>query len=407
MRLRRGTPAFRALCATLFAAGYSIFSLLYCAQALLPSFAQVFGLTPAQSSLSVSSATIAVAVSIIISGSLSDSFGRRALILGALFSAALLTLAAALAPNWSLLLATRALMGLALGGMPSVLIAYVSEEVEVESVGLATGIYISGSVFGGMSGRLIAGLLADFWNWRVALAVLGSVSLVGALYSAYALKPSTQFAPQSMTAQERLRRYLRPLQDEGLPWIFLAGALQMGGFITVYNYIGFRLLLPPYSLRPALVSLIFVLYLVGMASSTWAGSLAGRHGRRRLYWPAVALMFGGIALTLAKPLSLVAAGMGLMTFGFFGAHSLASSWVGLRGRECRAQAASLYLFGFYVGSSIAGWLGGYAWAAKGWPGVAAMVLGMQGVAFVIALRLARLAPLPRSPAGIDPLAAAN
>jgi MFS transporter, YNFM family, putative membrane transport protein len=149
------------------------------------------------------------------------------------------------------------------------------------------------------------------------------------------------------------------------------------------------------------------LYLFGMLSSTWAGALTGRFGRRHLYWPAVALMLGGVLLTLSTPLWVIAFGVGVMTFGFFGAHSLASSWVGVRGGECRAQAASLYLFGFYLGSSVAGWAGGLAWSRCGWNGVAGMVIAMVTGAFVIALRLSQLPPLPRTPAQIEPLRAAN
>jgi YNFM family putative membrane transporter len=407
MSLQRGTPAFRAFCATLFAAGFSMFSLLYSAQALLPAFVEQFHVSPAQSSLAVSCATAAVAVSIFLSASISDAAGRRAMIVGALFGSALLTLVSALLESWHLLLLCRALMGLTLGGMPSVLIAYMSEEVHVDSVGLSTGLYVSGSVCGGMFGRLVAGLLADAYDWRVALAVLGVISLLGAVYSWRALPPSRNFKSQRAAGQERLRRYLRPLQDEGLPWIIVNSFLLMGGFITVYNYVGFRLQRAPYYLGQSAVAWIFSLYLVGMLSSAWAGSLAGRYGRRRLYWPAVVLALAGVILTLAAPLGWVVAGLGLLTFGYFGAHSLASSWVGLRGGECRAQAASLYLCSMYAGSSIAGWAGGFVFSARAWPGVAGMVIVMLCLALAIALRLTRISPLPRAPAAIDPVAASN
>ena len=407
MSLQRGSPAFRALCVTLFASGFSMFSLLYSAQALLPAFVNYFHVSPAESSLAVSFATAAVAVSIFISASISDAVGRRTMIVGALFSSALLTLVAARLDSWRLLLLCRALMGFTLGGMPSVLIAYMSEEVHVESVGLSTGLYISGSVCGGMFGRLSAGLLSVAFVGRVALAVLGVISLTGAVYSWRALPPSRNFRPQVLSGQERLRRYLRPLQDEGLPWIFVNSFLLMGGFVTLYNYVGFRLQRAPYLLSQGAVAWIFALYIVGMFSAAGAGALASRYGRRRLYWPAVALMLCGVVLTLAAPIGWVAAGVGIATFGYFGAHSLASSWVGLRGGACRAQAAALYLCALYAGSSVVGWLGGFVFSAHGWPGVAGMVIALTLVALGIALRLTRITPVPRTPGGVDPVAASN
>ncbi len=407
MQLQRGSRAFRELSVAAFAAGFSIFSLLYAAQALLPALVEHFQISPAESSLAVSFATAAVAVSILLSGFVVDSLERRSLIIVAMALSSLLTLVTAITPSWHLLLACRALMGLVLGLLPPVIIAYLSEEIEHASLGFATGVYISGSVFGGMAGRLVAGLLTDAFNWRVAFAVLGSASLLGALYSARALPRSRNFVKRTEPLLRSLRRYRAPLRDAGLPWIFMAGALLMGSFITVYNYIAFRLLQAPYSLSQATVSWIFALYLLGMLSSAGAGALTGRYGRRHMYWPAVGLMLVGVTCTLASPLWIIVLGIGMMTFGFFGAHSLASSWVGIRGGSHRTQAAALYLAGFYVGSSLAGWIGGFAWSSHGWPGVGGMVVGMVSIAFLIALRLARLPPLPRTLAQVEPLRAAN
>jgi YNFM family putative membrane transporter len=277
----------------------------------------------------------------------------------------------------------------------------MAEEIDPDSLGLATGVYIAGSVFGGMSGRLVAGLLADYLSWRVALGTLGTVSLCGAAYCLVSLPPSQQHRPQHRAPSEIGRRYLQPLQDAGLPWIFFGGFLLMGAFVTLYNYMTFRLLAAPYRLSQSAASWIFSIYLIGMASSTIAGALAGRLGRRKLYWPAVSLMLVGVLCTLAGSLWIVVPGIGLVTFGFFAAHSLASSWVSLRGRECRAQAASLYLCSFYLGSSVAGSLGGLVWSRHGWNGVVLMVALMVAGAFLVSLRLARLPPLPRGPVATD------
>jgi YNFM family putative membrane transporter len=407
MQLQRGTRAFRELTVAAFAAGFSIFSLLYAAQALLPALAAEFRVSPATSSLAVSFATAAVALSIAVSGFVVDALERRSLILAAMTASAALTLLTAATHSWPLLLACRALMGLALGLLPSALIAYLAEEVEGRSLGFATGVYIAGSVFGGMAGRLLAGLLVDVYSWQAAFAVLGSMGLLGALYSAHALPRSRHFVKRRLPLPESARSYLVPLRDPGLPWIYLAGALQMGGFITVYNYVAFRLLQPPYALRQATVSLMFALYLLGMVSSSLAGSLTSRFGRRHLYWPLVALTLCGVACTMASPLWMIVLGVAIMTFGFFGSHSVATSWVSVRGMTNRTQSAAWYVFGFYVGSSVAGWIGGYAWSAYGWNGVGVMVLLLVSAAFLIALRLARLPPLPRTPHEVNALRAAN
>jgi YNFM family putative membrane transporter len=166
----------------------------------------------------------------------------------------------------------------------------------------------------------------------------------------------------------------------------------MGAFVTTYNYIGFRLAAPPFSLSQATIGLVFVIYLVGAVSSTAMGELAGRFGRRRVIGPAIVLIPIGVLTTLPDSLPLAILGVGLVTAGFFGAHSIASSWIGLRAERAQAQASALYLFFYYAGSSLAGTIGGWVFARGGWPGVAAFVGALSALALVVAVKLARVPP---------------
>ena len=129
----------------------------------------------------------------------------------------------------------------------------------------------------------------------------------------------------------------------------------MGGFVAVYNAGTFRLEAAPYALSPALAGLVFLAYLLGSASSPTAGALAERFGRRLVVPAAVGLMAAGIALTLPAPLWCVVLGLCVLTTGFFAAHGVASGWVAARaqlGGRAVGQAASLYSFWYYVGSSV-------------------------------------------------------
>lgn len=394
--IARGTPAFRRTNLALFLAGFSTFALLYCAQPLMPLFSAAFGLGAAASSLSLSLSTATLAVSMLVASSLSEALGRKPVMVASLLASAALTVAAAFAPGWHALLALRTLEGMALSGLPAVAMAYVGEEMEKESLGLAMGLYIGGSALGGMGGRLAAGILADLLSWRLALGGIGAFCLLAGLLVWASLPPSRNFRSRPLALTSLLARFAEHFRDAGLPWLFAQGFLLMGSFVTLYNYIGYRLLAPPYGLGHGTASLVFTVYLVGIVASAWVGHLASRLGRRKVLWATIALMLAGLALTLSAPLPLVVAGMALFTFGFFGAHSIVSSWVGLRAVEGKAQAASLYLFFYYLGSSLIGPLGGLLWAAHGWPGVAALLSALLAAALLAALRLARLQPLPQN-----------
>jgi YNFM family putative membrane transporter len=105
----------------------------------------------------------------------------------------------------------------------------------------------------------------------------------------------------------------------------------------------------------------------------------------------LALAFVGIVVTLASPLPLVILGVAMLTAGFFGAHSVASGWVSRRARVARAQATGLYLFFFYLGSSVVASLSGLAWSGGGWLGVASVACMLLVVAIAIAVALYRSA----------------
>ncbi|MGC1549499.1 MAG: MFS transporter, partial [Rhodanobacter sp.] len=306
--IRHGTPAFRHTNLALFAAGFATFGLLYCVQPLMPEFSHHYGVSAATSALSLSLTTGVLAFAMLFAGGLSDAWGRKSIMVLSLLSSAVLVLITAFMPSWSALLIVRTLLGLTLSGLPAVAMTYLSEEMHVESIGLGMGLYISGSAVGGMGGRLISGVLADFFGWRVGVGVVGVIGVLAGLVFWWALPPSRHFIAQPLRWRTLLGRFTGMFRDRGLPWLFVEGFLLLGAFVTVYNYLGYRLLAPPYNLSQAVVGLIFSIYLVGTFSSAWMGDLAGRLGRRKVLWTAFALMLMGVLLTLMSSLWLIALG---------------------------------------------------------------------------------------------------
>ncbi|MET0269519.1 MAG: MFS transporter [Sphingomonas sp.] len=390
----RGTPAYRSLSIAMLLAGFSTFTLLYSVQPLLPVFTAEYGVTAEAASLAVSLATGPMAVMLLYAGTLSDRVGRRVMMTSSLLTAAVLTILSAVLPGWTVFLAFRVLIGLSLAGIPAVAMAYIAEEVDGGSIGPAMGTYIAGTAIGGMVGRIGVSVIADYAAWRVALAVIGAGALVAALAFRRLAPASRAFTPRRSTVRSFGQGIGRLWRDEALPWLYVEAFLLMGVFVTVYNYAGFRLMAPPYGLRGAAVGAIFLLYILGSFSSTWFGGLADRVGRRQVFAVPVACLLGGVALTAATSLPLVILGIAIVTAGFFGAHSIASSWVGRRSGADRAQAAAFYLFAYYLGSSLLGSAGGFAWTHAGWPGVAWFCGALTLMALGVAAKLATVRPLP-------------
>jgi YNFM family putative membrane transporter len=394
-----GSPEFKRINRAMVFGGFSTFALLYCVQPLMPLLARDFQLTPAQSSLALSVATGTLAVSLLASSVLSERYGRKPLMAGSMFCGGVLTLLAAFAHSFGQLLLLRALLGLLLGGMPALAMAYLSEEIAGPSLGHSMGLYIGGSAFGGMTGRVLASVISDFYDWRVAVGVLGAAGLYAAWEFNRSLPPSRNFRGGQGGWRALFSGTAKHMRDEGLPWLFSLSFLLMGVFVSMYNYIGYRLLAPSYGLSQSAVGALSILYLLGIFSSVWAGKLADRLGRRNVLWLVMMVMLGGLLLTLANQVPLIVLGMGLFTFGFFASHSVCSSWVGRRARPPQALASAIYLFFYYLGSSVVGWVSGIVWAHAGWPGVVSMLGAVLLAAMAVGLRLRGLAPLePLQPA---------
>ncbi|MET0981780.1 MAG: MFS transporter [Telluria sp.] len=388
-----GSADFKRINRAMAFGGFSTFALLYSVQPLMPLLAHDFALTPAQSSLALSISTAALAISLLVSSVLSDRFGRKPLMAASMLSGGVLTLFAAFTSDYAQFLVLRALLGFMLGGLPAVAMAYLSEEIEGSSLGLSMGMYISGSALGGMTGRVLASVISDFYSWRMALGLLGAAGLYAAWEFWRSLPGSKRFRPGQGGLAGLADGMRRHAGDAGLPWLFALSFLLMGSFVSLYNYIGYRLLGPEFGLRQSAVGALSVLYLLGIFSSVWAGRLADRLGRRNVLWLVMSVMLVGLLLTLFGSLVAVVAGVGLYTFGFFASHSVASSWVGRRARAPQALASALYLFFYYLGSSLVGWVAGYLWEYGGWPGVVALLGAILVVAMLIGLRLRGLAPL--------------
>nr|WP_010169213.1 MFS transporter [Pseudomonas sp. PAMC 25886] len=396
--IEKGTPMFMRTVLALFSGGFATFALLYCVQPMMPALSHEFSINAAQSSLILSVATGMLAIGLLITGPISDTLGRKPVMVAALFCAALCTIASGLMPSWEGILLMRALVGLSLSGLAAVAMTYLSEEIHPQHIGLAMGLYIGGNAIGGMSGRLIIGVLIDFVSWHTAMLIIGALALIAATVFWKILPESRNFRASTLHPRSLIDGFTLHFKDAGLPWLFLEAFVLMGAFVTMFNYIGYRLLAAPYDLSQAVVGLLSLVYLSGIYSSAKIGSLADRLGRRRVLWGTIVLMLGGIALTLFTPLWLVVPGMLIFTFGFFGAHSVASSWIGRRALKAKGQASSLYLFSYYVGSSIAGTAGGFFWHYAGWNGIGGFIVALLIVALLVALKLAKLPPLQEAKA---------
>jgi predicted MFS family arabinose efflux permease len=384
-----GGREYRRLLIGLFFGGVATFAQLYATQAVLPAIARDVPTTPSAAALTVSASTLGLAVAVIPWSIVADRFGRVPAMTIGLIAATILGGVTPLAHDLGILLALRLLEGVALGAVPAVALAYLSEEIDARYVAAAAGSYIAGTTVGGLSGRVVSGWVAEAVGWRWGVASVVLLCVISAVLFLTLVPASRGFVPGRLRATPGpsvRRRLWFTLRSPVQLALYAQGFLLMGAFVAVYNYLGFHLIAPPFSLAPAVVTPLFLAYLAGTLSSPRAGALAVRHGRLPVLLVCSTVMAAGAALMFVPAVVSVVVGLVAFTAGFFGAHAVASGWTPVAAHpEARAQASSLYYLGYYAGSSLFGWALGVVFGTAGWGWFLGAVMAMCALAMALAV----------------------
>ena len=369
---------------------FASFSSLYCVQPMMPIFAKFFQVSPTHSSFPLSFSTIALAIGLLFTGFISDRFGRKPIMVFTLFLVSVLLLVSASFPIWEIFLTTRIFIGLAVSGVAAVAMTYIGEEIAQKDIGLAMGLYISGTAIGGMGGRLIAGVLVDFISWQSATYIIGFINLIIACLFYLLLPKSQHFQPYPFRFSRFKAAFEQNLKDRKLRILFAEGFILMGCLVTVFNYISYHLLEAPFQLSQSWTGLISIAYLAGIYSSSKAAQWSFKYGRAKVLPLMLLMMMAGLLITLIPALWAILLGLIIFAFAFFAAHSTASSWVSVQAIQYRAVAASLYLFCYYIGSSLLGSSGGLIWENFGWIGINLSVVLVLAFGLILSIRLKAL-----------------
>ncbi|GAA1151627.1 MFS transporter [Nesterenkonia lutea] len=379
----------RRLLIALFFIGVATFAQLYSPQGLLPLIASEQEISADRAALMISAATLGLALGVIPWSFIGDAHGRKPAMVWAISLACVFGGLAVLMPGLStelgfeLGLVMRFIEGFMLGGVPALAVAYLNEEVSPKIAVAAAGTYISGTSLGGLTGRIVAAPVGEQLGWKTGMLTVTVIAVVCVLIFLRLAPTAQNFTPGRSRPGEALRSLTGNLRSPMLWTLYLQGFLTMGGFVAMYNFLGFHLAGPPFSVPLWIASFVFLAYLAGTWSSPRAGRLAARHSRKPVLLAGNLVMMLGVGLTLIPHLAAIVLGTVVLTAGFFAAHAVASGWVGAAATAGRAQSASLYNLGYYGGSSLFGYLGGTALHLAGWPGTVLMVLGLAGAATLL------------------------
>ncbi|WP_425648893.1 MFS transporter [Vibrio parahaemolyticus] len=361
-----GTPEYKRITLSLALGSFLVFSNLYLLQPMLPTFATLFSISETQVNWLFAASTLALSFTLVPMAVLSESIGRKPVMMVGLFSIPAISALMLLGDSFIFLVACRALIGIALAAFAAVAVAYMAEELDKHAFSMAIGTYIAANSLGGIAGRISGGLLADNFSVDVAIEVMMVVTLIGVIYVHYLLPKQRNFTPSSSSLRHQNRAIIGHFRNQRVWFAMLIGGLNFALFVNLYSVMGFRLVSAPHNVPVGLASLIFICYLGGTFSSRCAGHWSKRYSSILGMFIGAVVSMAGMWIAAFESLAAMLIGLLLISFGAFFTHTLAYGWVGQNATQAKATATALYLVHYYVGGSLGGFLLLYCWQHGGW-----------------------------------------
>src|SRR5580658_3286028 len=315
--------------------------------------AGIFHASKVMISLMVTASTLGVALAAPAVGQIADRVGRKRVIVLSASTLGIATLLTATSAGLGALLFWRFMQGVATPGVFSVTTAYVHDEWPAGRAASAISAYVSGTIVGGFSGRLIAGFTAEHFGWHWVFIVLGCINLSIASYLGAFLPVEGKFGhPAAPTRM--VDALLQHLGNRELVAAYSVGSCVLFSITALFTYVTFHLAAPPYSLSAGSLGSIFVVYLVGAVVTPLAGRRIDKDGHRKMLIRAASIGAVGALVSLVPNVWAVIAGLAICSSGVFIAQASATTFVGVAAKRNRALALGLYVTFYYAGGSIGG-----------------------------------------------------
>jgi predicted MFS family arabinose efflux permease len=361
---------------------------LFATQAILPSLAKHYNVTPAAMGLAVNASTLGMAVAGLAVAFFSRRLNRRAGILIALCVLAIPTALLASAPDLTTFTILRIVQGLCMASAFTLTLAYLGEECSAMAAGGAFAAYITGNVASNLIGRLVSAGVADHLGLAANFYFFSALNLAGAVLVYVTIRSTTPNAGDATTSP--LGAWMAHLRNPPLRAAFGIGFCVLFVFIGTFTYVNFVLVREPLSLAPMALGFVYFVFLPSVITTPFAGAAVQRFGTQPTFWSALALAGLGLPLLLLPNLIAILVGLTLIGIGTFFAQAAATGFVGRAATTDRGSASGIYLACYFLGGLVGSAVLGQLFDRFGWEacvagiGLALIVAG--GLAFRLKLR---------------------
>lgn len=373
-----------------FALVTAAFTNVYITQPILPVLEAEFDVSTAQVSFTVSFVILGIVMSNLFFGYLSDRVPIHPILCIGGFFVAAGGVVCAMTNEFNVLVAARTVQGLFIPALTTSLAAWLSKNLPQERLPVVMGTYVAATVLGALLGRLFGGWIHPPLHWRYAFISAAVLITVAAALAVLTLPADSGHNEKGIRNQARpYDGFIFLLTRKDLLPFYLCGAAGLLIFSPIFNYLPYRLSHSPFHLSTEMITLVYLVYILGVFQGPFAGQLSRRYGGRNTLILGCLILGGALGLLLISSVWAVIAGLLALCAGFFTIHATAVGLMNHKLSHSHGRANALYVLFYYAG----GWMGitmaGFFFEAMGWSGVVLGVGVFLAVPFIIGIKEGR------------------
>ena len=365
---------------------------LFAAQAILPSLARAYNVTPAAMGFAVNASTLGMAIAGLGVAFFGKNLDRRRGIVTSLALLSLPTLALAFAPDLTSFTLLRIAQGLCMSAAFTLMLSYLAEHCSATDTAGAFAAYVTGNVASNLIGRLLSAAAADTLGLSGNFIAFAALNLAGAVVVHFSLArtpamthgAAAHHGPSPWTVWRTL--WVQP----ALRAAFTFGFLILFVFIGTFTYVNFVLARPPFMLAPMTLGFVYFVFAPAMLTTPIAGRFVARYGVRKTFLFGISAALTGTPLLALPWLPAVLTGLVLMGAGTFFAQATTTGFVGRAAGADAASANGVYLASYFSGGLVGALVLGQVFDRAGWLSCVAVL----GAALLAAALLASKLRLP-------------
>lgn len=360
---------------------------LFATQAILPSLAKAYAVSPSAIGFAVNASTIGMAAAGLGVAVFGNRVDRRRGVLASLVLLSIPTALLAVAPDLTTFALLRIAQGLCMSTAFALTLSHLAEHCSASDTAGAFAAYITGNVASNLFGRLMAAAFVDHLGLAGNFFAFSALNLAGAVLVHFTLARAEPMPNAAAGAGTPLAALGVHLRSEALRAAFCIGFLILFVFIGTFTYVNFVLVQAPLSLSRMQVGLAYFVFLPAVFSTPLAGRAVARFGTRPAFRAAIGVCAAGLPLLLSENLAAVLAGLALIGAGTFFAQAAVTGFVGRSAAGDRGSASGMYLACYFLGG-IAGSLAlGALFDSYGWTACVAGIGAALSAAAILAAAL--------------------